>query len=221
MTEKSKESLRAARTVAVIIGTLFALIGVIGASLSVVTTIAIPDGAVRTAALTVESDECPVLVLEQPTVSIEIPGYAWLQELAELQPAVEISSAGSIFTIPTENLPDLVLGVEHCRLVATDTWKVVTVSGADRRLDVSSSLLTAVEKPSSNIAVLAPGQLGSGSLIIMEPGQVKVQGLLVAPWSASAVPLIAVLGAVLIIIGVLILVLGLRSRSKGKHETHE
>ena len=221
MTENLEASPRAGRTVAVIIGILFIFIGVIGVGLSVAAWIAIPDGAVRTAALTVESDECPILVLERPTVNIEISGYEWLQELAALQPIVEISSAGSIFTIPTETLPELVLGVKHCRLVESDTWKVVTVPGVNRGLDSSSTGMATVEKSPHSTAVFTSGGLESGSLIIKDPGEVKVQGLLVAPWSTKDVQLIAVLAPVMMIIGVLIVILGLRSRSKGKHESHE
>lgn len=221
MIESPEKPPRRVRTVWIIAGTLLLLVGLIGVGLAAAAWIAVPGGAVRTSALIVESADCPVLVLEQPNASVGISGYEWLQEMAGLQPAVEISTAGSIFTTPTETLPELVLGVTHCRLVASDSWKVVTVSGVDRVLDWSSLEMTAVKKSPEGAAVLSPGDLESGSLIVKDPGEVKVQGVLTAPWPARGVPLIAVSGAALMILGMLIIFLGARSRARGKHESHE
>lgn len=221
MTKRPDRPPRAALIVSITIGSLLILLGMIAGGLAAASWIAVPGGAVRSAALIVESDDCPVLVLEQPQVGVEISGYERLQDVSGLRPEVEISTAGSIFTVPTETLPELVLGVEHCRLVANGTWKVVAVSGVGRRLDPSAVDMTTVEKSSAEAAIFAPGDLRAKSLIINEPGGVKVQGILRAPWAARDVQLLAVLGVVMVFIGVLVIVLGSRSRSQGKHELHE
>lgn len=221
MIANPEESPRKARIVRVIAGALLLLVGLIGVGLAAAAWLAVPGGAVRTSAFIVESDACPVLVIEQPTATVEIPGYEWLQELAGLQPEVEISSAGRIFTTPTESLPELVLGVPHCRLTASDGWKVATVPGANRGLDSSSLNTTSVEKSFEDAAVFTPRDLKTESLIIRDPGEVRVQGVLTAPWSARDVQLVAVLGAVLVMMGSLVIFLGSRTRSKGKHESLE
>jgi hypothetical protein len=197
---------------------------VLGVSAVFIATIAwavMPDGYLRSPALVAESDDCSLLVLEAPAVGIQVSGSEWLQQRVGLEPLIEISSPGQVLAVPSDSLPDLILGVPHCRLAATDTWKVLTIPGANRTLDASARGVSAVDRSAANISTISPDDLDGNSLVIKDPGAVGIQGLLVAPWSVRDVQWALAVGVVLILMGALTTVVGIRLHSRGKHEADD
>jgi hypothetical protein len=202
-------------------GSLLIVLGVSAVSIATIAWSVIPGGSLRSPSLIAESDDCPLLVLEEPAVSIQVSSSEWLQQMVGLEPWIEISSPGEVLSVPSESLPDLILGVPHCRLAATDTWKVLTIAGANRTLDVSGRGVSAVDRSGANISVISSGDLHGNSLVIKDPGAVGIQGLLVAPWSVRDVQWAVSVGVVLILMGALTTVVGIGLHSRGKHEADD
>ncbi|MFM1917467.1 MAG: hypothetical protein RJB01_982 [Actinomycetota bacterium] len=221
MTETPRRKPRTTRVVFVVMGSLLMVLGVSAVSLATIAWTVIPGGSLRSPSLVAESDDCPFLVLEEPAVSIQVSGSEWLQQMVALEPWIEISSPGEVLTVPSESLPDLILGVPHCRLAATDAWKVLTIPGAYRNLDVSARGVSALDKSAANISVISPGDLQGNSLVIKDPGAVGIQGLLAAPWSVSDVQWAVAVGVALMLMGALTTVVGIRLHSRGKHEADD